>query len=73
MIRAVVAAIPALILAPEQAPPVAFVAGVFGPLNGADILRLKDVPRLGSGVMSIGGTGAFDGIVLSGIIAAYLS
>jgi uncharacterized membrane protein len=36
-----------------QAPPVAFVAGVLGPL--------------------IGGAGTFDGIVLSGIVAAYLA
>jgi uncharacterized membrane protein len=73
LIPALVAAVSALILAPEQAPPVAFVAGVLGPLMGADILHLKDVLRLGSGVMSIGGAGTFDGIVLSGVIAVYLT
>jgi len=63
----------AVILAPEQAPPVAFVANVLGLLIGADNLHLKEVLKLGSGVMSIGGAGIFDGIVLSGAIAASLT
>ncbi|RPI46657.1 MAG: DUF1614 domain-containing protein [Betaproteobacteria bacterium] len=70
---AAVAAILALLLAPEQAPPVAFIAGVFEPLVGADLLHLKDVQRISTGLVSIGGVGTFDGIVLSGIVAAYLS
>jgi uncharacterized membrane protein len=68
-----VAAGAALLLAPEAAPPVAFIAGVVGPLIGADLLHLKDVTRLGAGMASIGGAGTFDGIVLSGIVAAYLA
>ncbi len=68
-----VAAIGALALAPEQATPVAFVAGVLGPLVGADLLHLRDVERIATGVASIGGAGTFDGIVLSGIVAAYLA
>jgi uncharacterized membrane protein len=67
------AALLALLLAPEDAPPVAFVAGVAGPLIGADLLHLKAIDRVQSGMMSIGGAGTFDGIVLSGIIAAYLA
>lgn len=63
----------ALLLAPEQAAPVAFVAGVTGPLIGADLLHLKDVRSSAFGVASIGGAGTFDGIVLSGIVAAYLA
>jgi uncharacterized membrane protein len=70
---ALVAAVAALFLAPEQAPPVAFIAGILGPLVGADLFHLKDIQRIGSGVASIGGAGTFDGIVLSGIIAAYLA
>jgi uncharacterized membrane protein len=50
--------------------PVAFVAGVLGPLVGADLLHLKDITRISAGVLSIGGAGTFDGIVLSGILAA---
>ncbi len=63
----------ALLLAPDQAPPIAFVAGVLGPLVGADLLHLRDIEQSGPGVMSIGGAGTFDGIVLSGIVAAYLA
>ena len=63
----------ALILAPSEAPPVTFVAGVVGSLVGADLLHLSEVRRIGTGMASIGGAGTFDGIVLSGIIAAYLA
>jgi uncharacterized membrane protein len=67
------AALLAMILAPDQAPAVAFVAGVAGPLIGADLLHLRSFARSGPGVASIGGAGTFDGIVLSGVIAAYLA
>jgi len=73
LVPALVAAISAVVLAPEQAPPVAFIAGVLGPLIGADLMHLRDVSKLGSGVVSIGGAGTFDGIVLSGVVAAYLA
>jgi uncharacterized membrane protein len=73
LIPAVVAATSALILAPEQAPRIAFVAGVLGPLVGADLMHLRDAAKLGSGVISMGGAGTFDGIVLSGVVAAYLA
>jgi len=68
-----IAAMSALLLVPDQAPPVAFVAGVLGPLIGADLLHLRDVSKLSTGIASIGGAGTFDGIVLSGIVAAYLA
>jgi uncharacterized membrane protein len=54
-------------------PPVAFVAGVLGPLVGADLLHLKDMRQVSAGMLSIGGAGTFDGIVLSGILAAFLA
>lgn len=53
--------------------PVAFVAGVSGPLIGADLLNLRNIARLPGGVLSIGGAGTFDGIVLSGVLAALLA
>lgn len=62
-----------LLLVPEAAPPTAFVIGVVGPLVGADLLHLHDIKASETGVASIGGAGTFDGIVLSGIIAAYLA
>lgn len=52
---------------------VAFVAGVLGPLVGADLLHLKDITRISTGMLSIGGAGTFDGIVLSGVLAALLA
>lgn len=73
LLSAFVAAGLAILLAPGQAAPVAFVAGVVGPLIGADLLHLKDLNGKAVGTMSIGGAGTFDGIVLSGIVAAYLA
>ncbi|NPB08953.1 MAG: DUF1614 domain-containing protein [Thermodesulfobacteria bacterium] len=68
-----VAALVALILSPEKAPVVAYISGTLGTLIGADILHLKDVPRLKAPVASIGGAGTFDGIFLTGIIAVLLA
>jgi uncharacterized membrane protein len=73
LVPALVAAGSALVLAPEQAAPVAFIAGVAGPLIGADILHLRGITRLAPGMVSIGGAGTFDGIVLSAVMAAYLA
>ncbi|HTY70020.1 MAG TPA: DUF1614 domain-containing protein [Alphaproteobacteria bacterium] len=73
LLSPLVAAGLALLLAPHEAPPVAFVAGVLGPLIGADLLHLKDFGSRVAGMVSIGGAGTFDGIVLSGILAAYLA
>jgi uncharacterized membrane protein len=63
----------AMLLTPSHAAPVAFIAGVIGPLVGADFLHLKDLTGKAAGMMSIGGAGTFDGIVLSGVVAAYLA
>lgn len=63
----------AWIFLPEIAPPVAFVAGVLGPLIGADLLHLKDISAINTGMGSIGGAGTFDGIVLSGLFATLLA
>jgi uncharacterized membrane protein len=63
----------ALALDPEHAAHLAYISGVFGVLIGADILRLKTIAELGTPVASIGGAGTFDGIFMTGIIAALLS
>jgi uncharacterized membrane protein len=73
LVPAAVAAILALLLAPGDAAPVAYVAGVAGPLIGADLLHLREIEESAAGMASIGGAGTFDGIVLSGIVAAYLA
>jgi len=54
-------------------PKMAFSAGVLSALVGADILHLKDVEKIGSGVVSIGGAGTFDGIFLTGVFAVLFS
>lgn len=69
----IVAAVPSLILVPDFAPPVAFVAGVMGPLLGADLLHMRHLAHSTTGIASIGGAGTFDGIVLSGMVAALLA
>lgn len=74
-IAPVTAALSALILAPspDLAPPIAFVAGVIGTLVGADFFHISAFIRTPVGVASIGGAGTFDGIVLAGILAAFLA
>ena len=42
------------------------VSGVLGPLIGANLLHIRDIAALETGIASIGGAGTFDGIVLSG-------
>ncbi len=73
LVPAVVACGAALLLAPQAATPVAFTAGVAGPLIGADLLHLGDIRQIASGMVSIGGAGTFDGILLTGILALYLA
>ncbi|MDZ7802857.1 DUF1614 domain-containing protein [Thiohalophilus sp.] len=67
------AAVTALLLAPEHSPPLAYICGTLGVLIGADLLRLKDIPKLGTPLASIGGAGTFDGIFFTGIIAVLLA
>lgn len=54
-------------------PKLSFSTGVLSALFGADILHLKDLNKIGSGVVSIGGAGTFDGIFLTGIFAVVFS
>lgn len=73
LVPALTAAVSALIFLPDFAPPVAFTAGVLGPLIGADLLHIDDIKEIGAGAASIGGAGTFDGIVLSGLVATLLA
>jgi uncharacterized membrane protein len=72
LVPAVAAALCGLLLAPAWAPPVAFLAGVLGPLIGADFFHLDEIADIGTGMASLGGAGTFDGIVLSGLVATLL-
>jgi uncharacterized membrane protein len=73
LIPPVAAAVPSILFMPDFAPPIAFVAGVLGPLIGADLLHLKEIKHIATGMASIGGAGTFDGVVLSGLMAALLA
>jgi len=52
-----VAAASAVLLAGKDAAPVAYIAGVWGTLIGADLLNLYRIRELGSQILSIGGAG----------------
>ncbi len=73
LIAPLTAAIVAVMLDPDKAPALAYIGGTLGVLLGADILRLKDIGKLGEPVASIGGAGTFDGIFVTGIVAVLLT
>jgi uncharacterized membrane protein len=52
---------------------VAYVAGTFGTLVGADILNMPRVRSLHAPMASIGGAGTFDGVFLTGLVAVLLA
>jgi uncharacterized membrane protein len=68
-----VAAATGLLLAPDHAPALAYIAGTLGCLIGADLLNLHRLTDLGAPVASIGGAGTFDGIFFTGILAVLLT
>jgi uncharacterized membrane protein len=67
------AALTALLINAEHAAPLAYICGSLGVLVGADLLRLGDIRKLGAAHASIGGAGTFDGIFITGIVAALLA
>jgi len=67
------AALVAILINAEQSAPLAYISGTLGVLIGADLLRLKDIRRLGAPLASIGGAGTFDGIFITGIVAVLLA
>jgi len=69
----VAAALVAITLNPEQSAPLAYICGTLGVLVGADVLRLKDIRKMGTPIASIGGAGTFDGIFVTGIVAVLLA
>ncbi len=70
---AIATAVAALVLAREQAAPLAYIAGSLGTLIGADLTNLDKISGLGAPVASIGGAGTFDGIFMTGILAVLLA
>lgn len=73
LIPPVCAALAAVWLGGHAAAAVAYVAGTFGALVGADLLNLPRVRSLEAPVVSIGGAGTFDGVFLTGLAAVLLA
>ncbi len=67
------AALVALALDPAHSAPLAYIAGTWGVLLGADLLHIPDILRLGAPRASIGGAGTFDGIFMTGVLAVLLA
>jgi uncharacterized membrane protein len=67
------AAMIATMLDLQERAPLAYIAGTLGVLIGADLMRLKDIRKLGVPIASIGGGGSFDGVFLTGLIAVLLA
>lgn len=73
LLAPITAAFVSFMLDPGNAAPLAYISGTLGVLIGADLLHLKDIREMGSPFASIGGAGSFDGIFLTGIVAALLA
>ena len=52
---------------------IAYLSGTLGTLIGADLLNIGRIGELNAPLVSIGGAGTFDGIFLSGGLAAFLA
>jgi uncharacterized membrane protein len=72
-IAPITAALCALLIDPAHSAPLAYIIGTVGVIVGADLLRLKDIRRMGTTMASIGGAGTFDGIFITGIVAVLLA
>jgi uncharacterized membrane protein len=73
LLAPLIAAVVALLLSPDFSAPLAYICGTMGVLIGADVLRLNDIRKMGTPIASIGGAGTFDGIFITGIVAALLA
>jgi uncharacterized membrane protein len=73
LLAPIAAATIALLINPVHAAPLAYISGTLGVLTGADLMRLRDIQKMGIPAASIGGAGTFDGIFLTGMIAVLLT
>lgn len=73
LVAPISAALSALLLDPQHSAALAYIIGTLGVIVGADLLRLKDIRRMGTAIASIGGAGTFDGIFITGIVAILLA
>lgn len=72
LVAPLTAALAASLINLRYAAPLAYIGATLGVLIGADLLRLRSIPKLGATVAAIGGAGPFDGIYLSGLLAVLL-
>lgn len=73
LVAPMAAALVATLLDGEQRAALAYISGSLGVLIGADLLRLKDIRRMGVPLAAIGGAGTFDGIFITGVVAVLLT
>jgi uncharacterized membrane protein len=73
LVPPLVAALAAIWLGGHFVAAVAYVAGTFGTLVGADLLNMPRVRSLQAPMVSIGGAGTFDGLFLTGLVAVLLA
>ncbi|OUC11670.1 MAG: hypothetical protein B0A82_26045 [Alkalinema sp. CACIAM 70d] len=73
LLAPITAALSAIALGQPHTPAIAFAGGILGVLIGADLLHLKDIESMSSGILSIGGAGVFDGILLCGLFSVLLA
>jgi uncharacterized membrane protein len=69
----ITAAIVAIVLNPTLSAPLAYISGTLGVLIGADLLKLREIGKIGTPLAAIGGAGTFDGIFITGIVAVLLA
>jgi uncharacterized membrane protein len=69
----VAAAVVAALISWRDAAPLAYAGASLGVLIGADLLNLDQLQGLGARILSIGGAGTFDGIFVTGMVAALLA
>jgi len=73
LLAPLVSAVTALLIDPANSAPLAYISGTMGVLIGADLLHLKEIVKINVPIASIGGAGTFDGIFITGIVAALLA
>jgi uncharacterized membrane protein len=73
LVPPLVTALAAIWLGGHAIAAVAYVAGTFGTLVGADVLNMPRVRSLRASMVSIGGAGTFDGVFLTGLVAVLLA
>jgi uncharacterized membrane protein len=73
LVAPLAAALTAVLINLDHGAPLAYISGTLGVLIGADLLHFRDIRKMGAPLAAIGGAGTFDGIFITGIVAALLA